>query len=431
MAAMSSRASALLPLTLALTLNISSVLGELRSNGILNDVEIVEGRHDGMGRLDEELLRPELPDEFTAYVSRSSSIFPEYSNSTVYYDRTRSMESQVGEPVTIKGIAINGTLTQSIYYEAKSAYFVGNGVCRSVPVGFHDKWHWVRNATYGGHTQYRGRKVQKWYARSPLANYTLFVDKNLPVLFLSQTYEALPGMKKVKSNSTEIYLNISVGAPPLDKLSKPRKCTAMPPPCKVAGNPVKTLSHYIAHPPDIFNLSDQDTADELGDTAFTCYDVSRGHTKADDYGVISHYRISVDTRYGQYALCNGYPGVCVGGDEFRVGREASIGIKPNGGHCSDNLDTGSWFSFPSKGRCTSREALIEGTCTWFVEERVKTINISCPFRTHKMIEACSLYETPAYATARSIFRKAFLFEDESAGGCKDLGGPPRRYLDLA
>jgi len=68
--------------------------------------------------------------------------------------------------------------------------------------------------------------------------------------------------------------------------------------------------------------------------------------------------------------------------------------------------------------------LKNGLCTWMVQERVKTVNLSCIMKTHKMLEACrEVSSNPAFEKARTIFHKAFLSEDESQGGCKDLGGP--------
>lgn len=52
-------------------------------------------------------------------------------------------------------------------------------------------------------------------------------------------------------------------------------------------------------------------------------------------------------------ICNGYPPLCFGLNDQYVGREASFGAKPDiGGQCTDNTDTGSWFSLPIAGQCT-------------------------------------------------------------------------------
>lgn len=52
-------------------------------------------------------------------------------------------------------------------------------------------------------------------------------------------------------------------------------------------------------------------------------------------------------------ICNGYPPLCFGLNDQYVGREASFGAKPEiGGQCTDNSDTGSWFSLPIAGQCT-------------------------------------------------------------------------------
>ena len=56
-----------------------------------------------------------------------------------------------------------------------------------------------------------------------------------------------------------------------------------------------------------YDISNQDTADWLGDTLFTCLDVTSGHTESDQYSTISLFEVEVDTRWGAYSLCNGYP----------------------------------------------------------------------------------------------------------------------------
>lgn len=51
---------------------------------------------------------------------------------------------------------------------------------------------------------------------------------------------------------------------------------------------------------------------------FTCLDVLSNHTESDQYSVISHFTVEVDTRFGPYSLCNGYPGQCWGTSNYAV-----------------------------------------------------------------------------------------------------------------
>lgn len=90
--------------------------------------------------------------------------------------------------------------------------------------------------------------------------------------------------------------------------------------------------------------------------------------------------MELDTRWGAYSLCNGYPGECLGFETYAVGREASFGVKPNGGQCDDNHAIGNWYSFPKDGMCTSPSDVVGKDCSWRVKQRVRTVEIRCALR---------------------------------------------------
>jgi hypothetical protein len=150
----------------------------------------------------------------------------------------------------------------------------------------------------------------------------------------------------------------------------------------VVAQPPWDVSHY--------NISNQDTADWLGDAIFTCLDVLSNHTTTDNYGVISLFEVEVDTRWGEYSECNGYPGLCLNGegDNLHVGREASIGVGPLGSQCLDNTATGSWYSLPAAGECTKPGQFVGTDCSWRVTKRVRTVSLECVFQQHGMAKAC-------------------------------------------
>ena len=63
-------------------------------------------------------------------------------------------------------------------------------------------------------------------------------------------------------------------------------------------------------------------------------------------------------RWGQYQNCNGYPPVCLGASDFYVDHEAAEGLGlPAGGQCTDNPDTGEWWSLPAGGKCAADSPL--------------------------------------------------------------------------
>eukprot|EP00466_Bigelowiella_natans_P002258 jgi/Bigna1/91242/estExt_fgenesh1_pg.C_940014 len=414
---------------------------------------------------------PSLPERFSANVTQTGGFSS--GNATLYYDGVKRVQVNVGEPTNASIFGLPGIAQSSTYLNEDSSYFLLNGVCR--PLGnmssssshFYDMWAWLKYSKYGGEKDFEGKNVSVWCFKSKDVNLTLFTAANkdentssngvLPVAQFTEGFSGLPGQTPRHYTYSLTFRDIDATPPPPDKLEIPKACVEPPPTCKAPppgsisqssafssssssssatsnnnnNKFIMLMDHYIAHPPNIYNLANQDTADMLGDTVFTCFDVRSGGTKKDHYGVISHYKIWVDGRFGQYALCNGYnPGTCVGREDFKVGRESSLGTKEKGGQCANNTDTGSWFSFPEKGQCQSKQQLEDSTptaCTWYIEERVKTVNISCPFYTHGMLSACQNDQgkIPLYEKARSIFETAFLYNDEEKGGCQDLGGPPR------
>jgi hypothetical protein len=88
-------------------------------------------------------------------------------------------------------------------------------------------------------------------------------------------------------------------------------------------------------------------------------------------------QVELDTHWGAYSLCNGYPGVCLGSELRAVGREASYGVKEQGGQCLNNDDIGSWFSLPGGGECKDAADVVGVDCSWRVKRRTKTVSMKC------------------------------------------------------
>jgi hypothetical protein len=129
----------------------------------------------------------------------------------------------------------------------------------------------------------------------------------------------------------------------------------------------------------------------------------------------------VDVRFGQYALCNGEPGVCYGGNTKAVGRGASSG----GGKCSSNEGLGNWYSMPIGGKCARGASVGTDGCTWRTTKRLHTLELACLLENSTttpgglgMREACKHdNNAPPYAKSIRIFEGAF---NKGPGGCPDV-----------
>jgi hypothetical protein len=66
---------------------------------------------------------------------------------------------------------------------------------------------------------------------------------------------------------------------------------------------------YIFHPNNTVGvIENQNVADALGDAGFICYDTLGNGTTYDHYQWVSLYDLQVFDKWGQYQLCNEYPG---------------------------------------------------------------------------------------------------------------------------
>ena len=135
--------------------------------------------------------------------------------------------------------------------------------------------------------------------------------------------------------------------------------------------------------------------------------------------------------YGQYRLCNGYPGLCFGLEDFEMGRQLPYGSKnvPFSGQCTPNAESGNWFSHTKLGKCADGVKPAAGVCSWRVVRRVKTIDLKCLAEDAGMKAACLAdykahplvpplpFTKWIYNESLPVFEKAFASEDPSQGGC--------------
>merc|ERR1712166_311484 len=183
-----------------------------------------------------------------------------------------------------------------------------------------------------------------------LMNYSLYVGTTGQIQQLqTQWHGKVPGTPANATAGVQTY--IFRGAPdeiPPSNIQVPRiGCIDKVPPCKSEG--IKTMDVYLAHPKQFFYLDNEDTGDSRGDVMFICPDIagsSGSFGGANGYDAVSRWTVELDTRFGQYEQCNGYPGICWGREDFFIGRQLPFGSDKVAlsRQCSANDQTGSWYS---------------------------------------------------------------------------------------
>lgn len=385
-----------------------------------------------LARVAGEPPKPVLPTQYSTLVNISSgggfgpgdSAVP----ASIWFDGPNK-RSRIDESSNSLGMLTN----VSQYGMANGTYISINKVCRTMPKKkFADMWAWIKSplAKFNGTHTINGVQCNAWRLTIPkVTDVCLCVTNRNTPLQLNVTAKAsgLPGMNVTGSSFTMFqYFGFTPGPVSSSVFALPAECVEPSPICKGGG--IQTLQMVVAQPS--YNISkyeiiNQDTADWLGDTFFTCYDVVSNHTDSDQYSVISLFEVDVDTSWGAYSLCNGYPGLCWGTDNFHVGREAPAGIKKYGGQCSDNTDTGSWYSLPGPGRCNTTDQVLGRDCTWKVKSRVRTVEIKCVFIENGMLETCKEEKSLPFTKSEAIFFRS-LTAAVGQGGCPDVPPPSKR-----
>ena len=385
---------------------------------------------------------PPVPPQFQSSVQTMTSGVT-YDKGTFIYDSTGqetywSGTYSVAPLVPEKYVNTSAaTSTMESYLVGNSSFLILQGQTRPVGAYDHSVWNifgWVASATYYQDTVIDGREVAGYRlfseeTGSDLRYYCTNDDAHLPVrLWMNVSAAPLPGTPaKFSVTSYTLGADITTTIDP-SILAQLNQTLAFHPPTCPAPQPVtnEIVDMYIFHPKEYYNISGQDTADAVGDTAFVCLDSLRGNTQADNYSVVSWYQVEVYPLYGQYQFCNGYaPSVCLGAEPLLVGREASFGISltDNAGQCSENPLTGTWYNLPATGECMG-DATPDGvTCAWKVHKLVKTVEGSCILNTQSMLNVCKAEQRMPFPKSVEIFTKAFTEDDVAKGGCPALPRP--------
>lgn len=367
---------------------------------------------------------PTLVPRFTAAVDFTSftSDAPSGNNGTFFYDEA-SRHWRISKSEHIAFLGPDAILARDYYADGDRNLDLINGQCYNAshyfdpPVetlGFEGLFAWISIAQHIGQDAVGTRKCEVWHDAT--LNRTLCVDGDEPV-YVDIKYS----FSGILLPWRMIFMKITRDVDDA-KLELPPDCVQ--PPVVCGTDEVKTMRLYLLHPKGQFNISNQDAADAQGDAVYICAD--RLWT-VEDYKLVSAYEVSFLQKFGQYLNCNLYPPYCVGASQFHVGREAPCGMGNHASQCDDTegwrARTGTWYSLPAGGRCVSPEQRIGVDCSWRMEQRVKTVELSCLFDDqHEFLKGCAAAKAP-YKGITEAFLRVFASDDPALGGCPAVSPP--------
>lgn len=293
---------------------------------------------------------------------------------------------------------------------------------------YHDMFGWLRHASYGGNASFEGRQVHRWYLNLNIivtkAYMELLVDnEGTPVrlvqngTFRGQKYETTNKFVTFYPNST---LSVWDGFNKTE-YTHPQECPLPP-----QGLTPINISMYVFHPAHQFDIAGQDLGDAVGDTVFVCLDVISNQSSATDhnYAWLTQWEIELMPRWGQYQNCNGYsPPQCMGAEHFLVGHDAAYYMGVDSSierQCGSNPLTGEWYSLPVAGQCNDTARPGDGSCTWRIVRRVKTIDGKCLFHDGNFRTTCINEQRAPFPNSQKAFLAAFASDDPSKGGCSPI-----------
>jgi hypothetical protein len=298
---------------------------------------------------------------------------------------------------------------------------------------FNDLFSWVPFAQYGGQLAYGGQNVERWTFNSgPSSSELLVSDMGVPVRVV-QNITVPSAVYNVSYEFFSFVPSLGDVEQVWDTFSKaeytsPMVCPAESPPA------VTNVTMWIFHAKHVMDIYGQDLGNEAGDVVFVCQDVIANQSLATDHGYewLTQWEIELVPRWGQYQNCNGHPPQCIGNEDFWVGREHAeyMGLPASERQCgSSNELTGMWFSLPIGGQCKEGARPGDGSCTWRIARRVKTIEGKCLFEGRGFKQACITEQRSPFPTATQLFKNAFATEDPKKGGCPAL--PVQWHKDVS
>lgn len=293
---------------------------------------------------------------------------------------------------------------------------------------FNDMFAWVPMAKYSGQVAVKGEQLHRWTFSTDnqqmSSSFELLVHESGVPVRLTQNISS----PQAVYNVTYKFESFDTGLGELERLWNtfdkseyftPMVCPAPSP--LIAEN----VTMWIFHAKHVMDIVGQDLGNEAGDVVFVCQDVIANQSLATDHGYewLTQWEIELVPRWGQYQNCNGHPPQCIGKENFWVGREHAeyMGLPAWQRQCgADNDLTGMWFSLPIGGQCKIGEHPGDGSCTWRIARRVKTIEGKCLFEKNGFKQACVAEQRSPFPKATQLFKDAFASEDPNRGGCPAL-----------
>jgi hypothetical protein len=340
----------------------------------------------------------------------------------MYYDVVNErLNISVVEPPTLGNFS-----TRFRELALNTSFFINiNDRCQPVPnATFGDYFGWAAHVgKYMGSRnlgpRFQNRTCDMWtYLTTTQVNLSLCAQGDIPLMLTIIQHDV--------TQSFSIYFekDFFVGTPPASLFVPPANCLVPDPLCE--GGEVIELDSFIFHPANMFDLYNENVADLLGDTVFICADSISNHSQVDQFQWVSRYTLQVWSAWGQYAECNrptpNETGICIGSELFSVGRESAFGAKEKCGQCTNNSDSGSWYSLPTAGMCNSSTQPLGpnatlGDCSWRILTKQKTIDGKCLLKTNNMLDVCVKEGNYPFTQSSAILLQSFESSDPSKGGC--------------
>mmetsp|Transcript_32612 Transcript_32612/g.75782 ORF Transcript_32612/g.75782 Transcript_32612/m.75782 type:complete len:405 (-) Transcript_32612:135-1349(-) len=290
-----------------------------------------------------------------------------------------------------------------------------------------DPFWWLPHSEFSGFSNIGGERCSCFRFLQQEVDGTMCFDRGGLPRFLGHNPKAsLLSVASGAFGSFFIFSNVTAGTPADDAFAPSQACAAhFPLPlCPQSTNDhdgvVKLNVYRIQGPHEPLELANRNSGDALGDMLFTCGTGTSGGAGR----LIVRYVVMANSSWGQFNQCQ-YDGVrnyCTGtfGREVGRGTPEGLGGKVRGGQCTDNLDVGSWYSFPKEGQCRDGEPVGSHGCTWSAR-LARVVDARCVLVHRGLLEACTQEQGhPAFRNATAIFVKALASEDPSRGGCPSV-----------
>lgn len=295
-----------------------------------------------------------------------------------------------------------------------------NATCKATPAPYSDQYSLLRMAgVHVGSGSVGGEACELWEANYSSPAATVSMRACIAADGVPREYNVSTGLAyKAASRQSAVFSNVTVGSPDDAEFEPSEACFERypAPPCESKGTASLELYrvHSAAEPS---SLANRNTGDALGDMAFFC------DLGMDESGLVTKWSVEANASWGQYAFClfAGGKNLCFGHTGKHVGREGPMGLGgPVQGQCSENLELGSWFSFPAEGECQEGSLLGTDGCTWTAKSE-RTVTAKCILEDRGLKDVCAQERGHAPMTlAAEIFKAALASADPAQGGCPDV-----------